>query len=108
VIEETDVLNSISREHKGAFADGKEGMKAGKGHTVYCGDDVALSRAKQDIIVVSFRVSTVAALCGVHFMPFVSLELPCTADIDPKVDCDPRRGLYFSQTLFYFWSSSYL
>lgn len=30
VIEETDVLNSISREHKGAFADEKEGMKAGK------------------------------------------------------------------------------
>jgi hypothetical protein len=83
-------------------------MKANKGHTVYCRDDVALSRAKEDMIVVSFRVSTVAALYDVHFTPFVSLELPCIADIDPKVDRDPRRVLYFSQTLFYFWSSSYL
>ena len=63
---------------------------------------MSLSRVRKDMIVVSFRVSAVAALYGVHFTPFVSLELPCIADIDPKVDCDPRRVLYFSQTLFYF------
>jgi hypothetical protein len=54
------------------------------------------------MIVVSFRESTVAALGCVHFMPFVSLELPHIADVDPKVDCDsvPRGVLYISQTRY--------
>jgi hypothetical protein len=60
------------------------------------------------MIVVSFRESTVAALGCVHFMPFVSLELPHIADIDPKVDCDSRRAsvLYFSQTRYGLFISS--
>jgi hypothetical protein len=39
-------------------------------------------------------------------MPFVSLELPHIADIDPKVDCDSRRVLYFSQTRYGLFISS--
>lgn len=54
--------------------------------TEYRRDDIALSRAKEDMIVGAFRVSTVAAPGRVHFMPFVSLEVPRIADIDPKVD----------------------
>jgi len=71
-------------------------MKSGKGHAVHWG---FLSRGKEDMIVVSFRVSTIAALGCVHFMPFLPLELPSVADIDPKVDGDSRR-VYFSQTRY--------
>ena len=67
----------------------------------YIGEMITfLSRGKEDMIVVSFRVSTIAALGCVHFMPFLPLELPSVADIDPKVDGDSLRRVYFSQTRY--------
>jgi hypothetical protein len=60
----------------------KEGMKAGKGHTL--AGEIGYDRR-------SFRESMAAVLGCDHFMP-----LPHIADIDPKVDFDSRRVLYFS------------
>jgi len=98
-----------------AFAGVKEGMKAGKGHTVCLGDGAVLSRAKRgyDRRVLP-RIIGSGALLG-SFVPFVSLESPRIADVDPKVYCDSRRVLYFSQTRYcmahhkfsYFWPSTF-
>jgi hypothetical protein len=84
VIEETDLFNSIimCAQKERSWMKRKEWKQVNyKGHTVgYIGEMMPLSqlsRAKQDMIVVSFHESAVAALGCVHFMPFVSLDRNC-------------------------------